>query len=90
MLTTETTTSATATAPSAIRPTPASGAGRVCHHRTTDHEIASHVSIPSAHVQITRYGKISPTMRDYRHEARDDRQADHDVEPERVLRRVAR
>ncbi len=26
--------------------------------------MASQVSIPSAQVQITRYGKISPTMRD--------------------------
>ena len=64
VLTTETTTSATATAPSATRPTRGSGAGHVRHHHTTDHEMASHVSIPRAHVQITRYGKISPTMRD--------------------------
>ena len=48
---------------------------RVCHHRTTDQPMASQASIPSAHVQMTRYGKISPTMRLHRHDRDDDRRA---------------
>ena len=65
VLTTETTTSTTATAPSRRSGRPAVGSRAASrHHHTTDHEMASHVSIPSAHVQITRYGKISPTIRD--------------------------